>query len=214
MERFLAAIARNFAGEEVLRQTILNKTPFFGNDDDTADDIALQLFADLLAAIDGKPNVKGESFHLNMLSTTCHIYFGKMTGATPNGRLAGKSISDGTSPSHGADTHGPSAVMRSLTKLDHAMSGGTLLNQRFLPSLLKRDEDVARLAQLIRSYFTLGGHHIQFNVVDTATLKAAQDAPEDYRDLLVRMAGYSDYFNDMNADLQQEVIERTENESF
>jgi len=214
MERFLAAIARNFAGEEVLRQTILNKTPFFGNDDDTADDIALQLFADLLAAIDGKPNVKGESFHLNMLSTTCHIYFGKMTGATPNGRLAGKSISDGTSPSHGADTHGPSAVMRSLTKLDHAMSGGTLLNQRFLPSLLKRDEDVARLAQLIRSYFTLGGHHIQFNVVDTATLKAAQDAPEDYRDLLVRMAGYSDYFNDMNVDLQQEVIERTENESF
>jgi formate C-acetyltransferase len=214
MERFLAAIARNFAGEEVLRQTILNKTPFFGNDDDTADDIALQLFADLLAAIDGKPNVKGESFHLNMLSTTCHIYFGKMTGATPNGRLAGKSISDGTSPSHGADTHGPSAVMRSLTKLDHAMSGGTLLNQRFLPSLLKRDEDVARLAQLIRSYFTLGGHHIQFNVVDTATLKAAQDAPEDYRDLLVRLAGYSDYFNDMNADLQQEVIERTENESF
>ncbi|MBE0577048.1 MAG: glycyl radical protein [Desulfuromonadales bacterium] len=214
MERFLAAIARNFAGEEVLRQTIVNKTPFFGNDDDTADDIALQIFADLLAAIDGKPNVKGESFHLNMLSTTCHIYFGKMTGATPNGRLAGKSISDGTSPSHGADTHGPSAVIRSLTKLDHTMSGGTLLNQRFLPSLLKRDEDVARLAQLIRSYFTLGGHHIQFNVVDTATLKAAQNAPEDYRDLLVRMAGYSDYFNDMNADLQQEVIERTENESF
>jgi formate C-acetyltransferase len=104
--------------------------------------------------------------------------------------------------------------MRSLTKLDHTMSGGTLLNQRFLPSLLKRDEDVDRLAQLIRSYFTLGGHHIQFNVVDTATLKAAQDAPEDYRDLLVRMAGYSDYFNDMNVDLQQEVIERTENESF
>jgi len=149
-----------------------------------------------------------------MLSTTCHIYFGKVMGATPNGRLAGKSISDGTSPSHGADTHGPSAVIRSLTKLDHTMSGGTLLNQRFLPSLLKRDEDVARLGQLIRSYFTLGGHHIQFNIVDTATLKAAQETPEDYKDLLVRMAGYSDYFNDMNADLQQEVIERTENESF
>jgi formate C-acetyltransferase len=105
-------------------------------------------------------------------------------------------------------------VIRSLTKLDHSMSGGTLLNQRFLPSLLKRDEDVTRLGQLVRSYFTLGGHHIQFNVVDTATLLAAQKAPEDYRDLLVRMAGYSDYFNDMNADLQLEVIERTENESF
>jgi len=214
MERILDAVAKNFAGEEFLRQTVLNKTPFFGNDDDAADDIALQIYHDLLAAIDGKPNVKGETFHLNMLSTTCHIYFGKVMGATPNGRLAGKSISDGTSPSHGADTHGPSAVIRSLTKLDHTMSGGTLLNQRFLPSLLKRDEDVRRLGQLIRSYFTLGGHHIQFNIVDTATLKAAQQAPEDYKDLLVRMAGYSDYFNDMNADLQQEVIERTENESF
>ncbi len=214
MERLLDAVGKDFEGEEFVRQTVLNKTPFFGNDDDCADDIALQVYADLFAAIDGKPNVKGETFHLNMLSTTCHIYFGKVMGATPNGRLAGKSISDGTSPSHGADTHGPSAVVRSLTKLDHTLSGGTLLNQRFLPSLLKRDEDIARLGQLVRSYFTLGGHHIQFNIVDTATLKAAQEAPEDYKDLLVRMAGYSDYFNDMNADLQQEVVERTENESF
>ncbi|MCK4621154.1 MAG: glycyl radical protein [Desulfuromonadales bacterium] len=214
MERILDAVAKNFAGEEFLRQTIINKTPFFGNDDDAADDIALQVYADLLAAIDGKPNVKGETFHLNMLSTTCHIYFGKVMGATPNGRLAGKSISDGTSPSHGADTHGPSAVVRSLTKLDHSMSGGTLLNLRFLPSLLKQDKDITKLGQLIRSYFTLGGHHVQFNIVDTATLKAAQECPEEYKDLLVRMAGYSDYFNDMNEDLQQEVIERTENEAF
>jgi formate C-acetyltransferase len=214
MDKILGAVAKNFEGEEFLRQTVLNKTPFFGNDDDYADDIALKIYADLLKAIDGKPNVRGGEFHLNMLSTTCHIYFGKVMGATPNGRLAGKSISDGTSPSHGADTHGPSMVIRSLTKLDHTMSGGTLLNQRFLPSLLKRDEDITKLGQLIRSYFTLGGHHIQFNIVDTATLKAAQKCPEDYKDLLVRMAGYSDYFNDMNADLQQEVIERTENESF
>ena len=214
MERVLDSVAKNFEDDEFLRQTILNKTPFFGNDDDYADDIALQVYHDLLEAIDGKPNTKGETFHLNMLSTTCHIYFGKVMGATPNGRLAGKSISDGTSPSHGADTRGPSAVIRSLTKLDHTMSGGTLLNQRFLPSLLKRDEDVVKLGKLIRSYFTLGGHHIQFNIVDTATLKAAQQTPEDYKDLLVRMAGYSDYFNDMNDDLQQEVIERTENEAF
>ena len=214
MEKVLDAVAKNFEGEEFLRQTVINKTPFFGNNNDFADDIALNIYSDLLKAIDGKPNVRGGIFHLNMLSTTCHIYFGKVMGATPNGRLAGKSISDGTSPSHGADTHGPSMVIQSLTKLDHTMSGGTLLNQRFLPSLLKRDADVTKLGQLIRSYFTLGGHHIQFNVVDTATLKAAQKCPEDYKDLLVRMAGYSDYFNDMNADLQQEVIERTENESF
>ena len=214
MESLLNAVAKNFEGEEFLRQTVLNKTPFFGNNDDRADDIAVRVYKDLLKAIDGKPNVRGGQFHLNMLSTTCHVYFGKVMGATPNGRFAGKSISDGTSPSHGADTHGPSAVIQSLTKLDHTMSGGTLLNQRFLPSLLKREQDIIKLGQLIRSYFVLGGHHIQFNIVDTATLKAAQKCPEDYRDLLVRMAGYSDYFNDMNADLQQEIIDRTENEAF
>jgi formate C-acetyltransferase len=214
MDRLLGAVSKNFEGEEILRQTIINRTPFFGNDDEYADSIAVRVYNDLLAAIDGKPNVKGGKFHLNMLSTTCHIYFGKVLGATPNGRLATKSISDGTSPSHGCDTHGPSAVIKSLTKLDQVKSGGTLLNQRFLPSLLKRDQDLMKLGSLIRSYFTMGGHHIQFNIVDTATLYAAQEHPEEYKDLLVRMAGYSDYFNDMNEDLQQEVIERTENESF
>ena len=215
MDRVLNAVLKDFKGEEVLRQTIMNRTPFFGNDNDYADSIAVKVYNDLVEAIDGKPNIKpGGKYHLNMLSTTCHVYFGKVMGATPNGRLVGKSISDGTSPSHGADTHGPSAVIKSMTKFDHIKSGGTLLNQRFLPSLLKKEEDVKKLGHLIRSYFTLGGHHIQFNIVDTATLLAAQACPSDYKDLMVRMAGYSDYFNDMNADLQQEVIERTENDGF
>ncbi len=214
MEKLLKAVAGNFEGEEFLRQTIMNKTPFFGNDDEFADDIAVRVYNDLFKAIDGKPNIKGETYHLNMLSTTCHIYFGKVLGATPNGRLSGKAISDGTSPSHGADTHGPSSVIKSLGKLDQSKSGGTLLNLRFLPALLKKEDDIKKLGKLIRSYFALGGHHVQFNVVDTATLLAAQHTPEDYRDLLVRMAGYSDYFNDMNSDLQQEIIERTENDSF
>jgi len=215
IERLLNAVLKNFEGEEVLRQTIMNRTPFFGNDDDYADDIAVKVYNDLFETIDGKPNIKKDGkYHLNMLSTTCHVYFGKVTGATPNGRLAGKSISDGTSPSHGADIHGPSSVIKSLSKLDHVKSGGTLLNLRFLPSMVRREEDIRKLGHLIRSYFTLGGHHVQFNIVDTATLHAAQACPEDYKDLLVRMAGYSDYFNDMNADLQQEVIERTENDTF
>lgn len=214
MEKLLKAVAHNFKDEEILRQTLINNTPFYGNDDDYADNLALQVYNDLFEAIDGKPNIKRETFHLNMLSTTCHVYFGKVTGATPNGRLAHKSISDGTSPSHGCDTNGPSAVIKSLSKIDQVKSGGTLLNLRFLPSLLKRDEDLMKLGYLVRSYFALGGHHIQFNIVDTATLLAAQKNPEDYKDLMVRMAGYSDYFNDMNKDLQQEVIDRTENESF
>ncbi len=215
MDRVLNAVRNNFEGEEALRQTIMNRTPFFGNDDDYADSVAVKVYDDLVDTIDGKPNIKpGGKYHLNMLSTTCHVYFGKVMGATPNGRLAGKSISDGTSPSHSADTHGPSAVIKSMTKFDLVKSGGTLLNQRFLPSLLKKEEDIKKLGQLIRSYFTLGGHHIQFNIVDTATLLAAQACPSDYKDLMVRMAGYSDYFNDMNADLQQEIIERTEYDGF
>jgi formate C-acetyltransferase len=215
MTRLLAAVSDNFRGEEILRQQIINRTPFFGNDDDFADSIAVRVYNDLVAAIDGKPNIKpGGRYHLNMLSTTCHVYFGKVMGATPNGRMAGKSISDGTSPSHGADTRGPSAVIKSLARLDQVKSGGTLLNLRFLPGLMRKEEDLKKLGQLVRTYFLLGGHHVQFNVVDTATLLAAQASPEEYRDLLVRMAGYSDYFNDMNADLQQEVIERTENDAF
>lgn len=214
MEEMLYALNTNFEGKEAMRQTIINKTPFFGNDDAYADSIAVKVYDDLFDAIEGCPNTKGDCFHLNMLSTTCHIYFGKVMGATPNGRLAGKAISDGTSPSHGADIKGPSAVIKSLGKLDQVKSGGTLLNQRFMPGLLKREEDVAKLCGLIRSYFALGGHHIQFNIIDTETLYKAQECPEEYRDLLVRVAGYSDYFNDMNADLQADVIARTEQESF
>lgn len=214
MNALLTAVSKNFAGQEVMRQTILNRTPFFGNDNDYADEIAVRVYNDLVGAIEGKPNTKGGTFHLNMLSTTCHIYFGKVMGATPNGRLAGKSISDGTSPSHGADTHGPGAVVKSLGKLDQLRSGGTLLNQRFLPSLLRKESDVEKLCALVRTYFSMDGHHIQFNIVDTATLLDAQKNPENYKDLLVRMAGYSDYFNDMNVDFQQEIIERTLNDAF
>ncbi|MDR1379867.1 MAG: glycyl radical protein [Tannerella sp.] len=214
MEELLGAVAANFEGAEPMRRYIINRTPFFGNDDSEADRIAVRVYDDLHATIDGRPNTKGGTYHMNMLSTTCHVYFGKMLGATPNGRLAGFAISDGTSPSHGADTRGPSAVIKSMGKLDQVKSGGTLLNLRFLPALLKKEEDIAKLASLIRSYFALGGHHVQFNIVDTATLLAAQDTPENYRDLLVRMAGYSDYFNDMNTDLQADIIARTEQESF
>lgn len=215
MDQMLHAISLNFEGKEVLRQRILHKTPFFGNDDKEADDIALKVYNDLFDLIDGRPNGKeGGKYHMNMLSTTCHNYFGNVMGATPNGRLAGKAISDGTSPSHGCDTHGPTAVIRSLSKLDQVKSGGTLLNLRFLPSLLRSEENVAKMGTLIRSYFAQGGHHVQFNIVDTATLIAAREKPEEYKDLLVRMAGYSDYFNDMHENLKQEIIERTENESF
>ena len=214
-DQLMKAISVNFAGEEVLRQRIINNTPFFGNDDSKADDIAVKVYNDLFDLIDNRPNGKeGGKYHMNMLSTTCHNYFGNVMGATPDGRLAGKAISDGTSPAQGADTHGPTAVIRSLGKLDQIKSGGTLLNMRFLPGLLSSDESIAKLGSLIRSYFSLGGHHIQFNIVDNATLIEARKNPEEYRDLMVRVAGYSDYFNDLHDNLKQEIIDRTENEVF
>ncbi|MBQ9668927.1 MAG: glycyl radical protein [Prevotella sp.] len=214
MDQMLEACKNNWGEAAIMRQYIRNHTPFFGNDDAYADDIALRVYDDLVKAIEGRPNTRGGETHLNMLSTTCHNYFGSVCGATPNGRFAHFAISDGTSPAHGSDTHGPTAVIKSLGKLDQTRSGGTLLNMRFVPSLLKREEDQRKLASLIRTYFHLGGHHIQFNIVDTATLLDAQQHPDDYRDLLVRVAGYSDYFNDMTEQLQNEIIARTENDEY
>ena len=209
MPKLTDALSRNFQGEEGLRQRLRNRTPFFGNDDPAADAIMQRVYHSLFSAIDGRPNTKGGVYHLNMLSTTCHVYFGKMLGATPDGRLAGTPESDGTSPSHGADRCGPTAVIHSLAKMDQVKSGGTLLNMRFLPSALSSESDLEKLAHLIRTYFRMGGHHIQFNVVDTVTLRRAPAEPADYRDLLVRVAGYSDYFVDLDLHHQEEIINRT-----
>ena len=212
MDEILEACRSNWENEEKMRLYIRNHTPFFGNDDAYADDIAVRVYDDLVKAVEGHPNTRGGQTHLNMLSTTCHNYFGSVCGATPNGRFAHFAISDGTSPAHGSDSHGPTAVVKSLGKLDQTKSGGTLLNVRFTPQLFRRDEDVKKCASLIRTYFKFGGHHIQFNIVDTETLLDAQKHPDNYRDLLVRVAGYSDYFNDMTEQLQNEIIARTENE--
>ena len=222
MDQMLKALASNWGenlddasekmNAEVMRQYIRNHTPFFGNDDEYADTIAVRVYEDLVKAIDNRPNTRGGRTRLNMLSTTCHNYFGSVCGATPNGRMAYFAISDGTSPAHGADSKGPSAVIKSLGKLDQTKSGGTLLNVRFVPNLLRREEDLKKFASFVRTYFKFGGHHIQFNIVDTETLLDAQKHPDLYKDLLVRVAGYSDYFNDMTEQLQNEIIARTEND--
>jgi formate C-acetyltransferase len=212
MKKLLTALKNNFENEEPLRLRLWNRTPFYGNDDDRADDLMKNVYSSLFDAIDGKSNTKGTVYHLNMLSTTCHVYFGKMLGASANGRLSYLPESDGTSPSHGADRNGPTAVIKSLSKMDQLKSGGTLLNQRFLPSVLATEQDLDKLGGLIRTYFTLGGHHIQFNVIDTKTLRSAQQHPDEYRNLLVRVAGYSDYFVDLDKEHQEEIINRTEQE--
>jgi len=195
--------------DERVRQLLLNRTPRYGNDDDRADDIAVDIFNAYYDALNGRPNTKGGRYRVNLLPTTVHIYFGKVTGATPDGRKAGEPVSDGISPVHGADRNGPTAVIKSSAKIDHARTGGTLLNQKFLPSFFSSDENIDKVLRLVRSYFEMEGHHIQFNVVDEETLKEAQANPDMHTDLIVRVAGYSDYFVDIGKDLQDEIIART-----
>jgi len=206
----LAALKSNFMSAEPLRKILLNETPKYGNDDDYADDIFRQIFELYFEAVDGRPDTRGGHYRINLLSTTCHVYFGSVLGATPDGRKAGEPVSEGMSPVQGADRLGPTAVLKSASKIDHLLTGGTLLNQKFSPQMLADEDGIVKLADLIRAYFKMDGHHIQFNVVSAETLRKAQLEPDRYRDLIVRVAGYSDYFVDLGVDLQNEIIKRTE----
>jgi pyruvate formate-lyase/glycerol dehydratase family glycyl radical enzyme len=214
LNELLNALKADFQGHESLRQRLLNKTPKYGNDDEYADSIMRAVFETYYAAIDGRPNTKGGKYRINMLPTTVHVYFGKMVGATADGRKACEPLSEGVSPVQGADRKGPTAVVKSVSKIDHARTGGTLLNQKFAPELLEDDVGLDKLANLIRTYFRLDGHHIQFNVVNAETLREAQRHPEKYGDLLVRVAGFSDYFVNLSTELQNEIIRRTEHKTF
>ena len=214
LDKFIEILDENFEGSEQFRQKLLNRTPKYGNDDDEADEVMRHIFEIYFNAVDGRQNTKGGEYHINLLPTTVHIYFGSVTGATPDGRFSAAPLSEGVSPVQGADHKGPTAVIRSVAKMDHVRTGGTLLNQKFTPQLLNSEDGLEGLVQLIRTYFLLDGHHIQFNVVDAATLRQAQQHPEQYRSLIVRVAGYSDYFCDLSKTLQDEIIARTEHEAF
>ena len=212
MAELIDALDRDFEGDEKLRQTLLNKSPKYGNDDEAADDLMRACFDVFFEAVDGRPTAKGGTYHIDMLPTTCHIYFGEVTGALPDGRKATRPLSEGISPVQGADRAGPTAVLKSAGKMDHIKTGGTLLNQKFTPQVLEGEEGIAKLAQLVRTYFRMDGHHVQFNVIDSSTLRKAQERPEEYQNLIVRVAGYSDYFVDVNRALQDEIIARTEHQ--
>ncbi|HNY07544.1 MAG TPA: glycyl radical protein [Bacteroidales bacterium] len=210
MSEMVKAVDTNFDGWEELRYQLVYHTPKYGNDDDYADEQAKLIFEMYYQAVNGRPTARGGTYRINMLPTTCHVYFGSKINAMPDGRKAKEPLSEGISPVQGADHNGPTAVLKSASKIDHLRTGGTLLNQKFSPKFFENDDNIARLVSLVRSYFRLDGHHIQFNVVSAETLREAQKHPEKYRDLIVRVAGYSDYFNDLGTDLQNEIICRTE----
>lgn len=210
MEGIITACDRDFDGDDALLDVVLHHTPKYGNDDDYADAILHDVDRALQATIAGRPTPKGSKTVVEFLPTTCHVYFGQVMGASPNGRRAHVPLPDGISPEKGADTHGPTAVIKSCAKLEQLKTGGALLNQKFTPSVVAGPKGLACLAALVRSYFTMDGHHIQFNVVDRETLLDAQRHPEQYENLIVRVAGYSDYFNNLDKALQDEIINRTE----
>lgn len=210
MGEIMEALRSNFEGHEDILKLVKSRTPKYGNDDDYSDSIMQEIFQAFYEEVDGRKNGKGGEFKINMLPTTCHVYFGSVIGATPNGRKAHVPLSEGISPEKGADTNGPTAVVKSAAKMDHLKTGGTLLNQKFTPSVVEGEEGLNNMANLVRTYFKLDGHHIQFNVVSKELLIEAQKNPEEYKDLIVRVAGYSDYFNNLDRVLQNEIIDRTE----
>lgn len=212
MQEMLDALRKNFVGYEELHYDLVYNTPKYGNDLEYADENLVKVFEMYYDAINGRPTPRGGTYRINLLPTTCHVYFGSKMNASPDGRNAREPVSEGISPVQGADHQGPTSVINSAAKIDHIRTGGTLLNQKFTPAFFRNDDDIAKLGNLVRSYFRLDGHHIQFNVVSADTLRDAQQHPEKYRDLIVRVAGYSDYFNDLGEDLQNEIIRRTEHE--
>ncbi len=214
MKELLKILKANFEGYEKERQFLLNKTPKYGNDDDYADELMLEVFDIFYDAVNGRPSVTGGIYRIEMLPTTCHVYFGSIVLATPDGRKAGVPLSEGISPVQGADKYGPTSVIKSASKMDHLRTGGTLLNQKLNPSIVQNEDGLVKIKDLIRSYFKLDGHHIQLNIVDGNTLKDAQKNPSEYNNLIVRVAGYSDYFNNLGKALQDEIIARTEHSNF
>lgn len=210
MKELMQALEDNFAGHDRIHNLVSNRTPKYGNDDDYADDIMKDVFKLYRKLVTDRPNMTGGKYRINMLPTTCHVYFGEVMMASANGRLAHKPVSEGISPAKGADVNGPTAVIKSCAKMDHLMTGGTLLNQKFTPSVVAGEEGLNQMANLIRAYFNMDGHHIQFNVIDRQTLIDAQNHPDEYKDLIVRVAGYSDHFRNLSKALQDEIIERTE----
>lgn len=207
----LKALETDFEGREVLRKQLLNKSPKYGNNDDYVDDIACactRLFTDEVIR---HPCIRGGFYIPEMHTVATHVLMGGMTGATPDGRRRGETFADGISPAGGRDRNGPTQAARSITKLDHvAVLQGLLYNQKCHPTALDSKEALEKMADYIRTFCDLGGHHIQFNVVSRKTLEQARDNPEKFKDLVVRVAGYSAYFTELNQATQEEIIHRTE----
>lgn len=211
MSELVEALNSDFEGREDLRQYLVNKVPKYGNDDpevDTMVKLATDVYFDSMI---GHKTYRGGPFVGSLLPVASYVAFGLSTGATPDGRKSKEPLADGISPSNGADRKGPTAVLKSVCTIDHIRCpNGMIFNQKFNPDSLSTPEGLKKFADLIRSYINLGGGHVQFNIVSAKTLREAQKNPEKYRGLVVRVAGYSAFFNELAKEVQDSIIARTE----
>ena len=209
MAELVDALDNNWEGKEELRQKFIN-APKFGNDDDYVDLLARDIFSQTTRVIESFKNIYGGPFMEDGTGASTYFMFSGLTAATPDGRKDLDLFNDGTvSPAIGTDKKGPTAILKSVGKIDHAGTGTQLLNQKFIPAQLKHNEGETFISYM-RTFVDLGIHHIQFNVIDKETLLDAQEHPEKYGDLVIRVAGYAAYFVDLAKEMQDQIIARTE----
>ncbi len=211
MDELLSVLAKNFKGNEALRVRFENEAPNYGNDIEEVDGLARRTGKAFCTTIQSKMTTRDAPYHGALFSVSMYIPMGERVGATPDGRKARTMLSDGVSPTQNRDVNGPTAAMKSVAKLDHGCCfNGTLYNMKFTPSMFRNAENKKKFVSLVDAYFQLGGLHVQFNVVDKETLEEAKVKPEQHRNLIVRVAGYSAYFIELDPFVQDEIITRTE----
>jgi pyruvate-formate lyase len=211
-DQLLTAMESNWEGHEAIRQMCLN-APKYGNGIEWVDAIAFDIESLILEFLHQRPKPHNQAFLMRQIPITFHVPMGKVTWATPNGRMAKEYLSEGISPSHGMDLKGPTVSLASMARgrnLSYREKGGDLINMKFSPANVAGEEGTRRLMQLVRTWCELKHWHVQFNILNRETLLAAQKEPEKYRNLIVRIAGYSAYFVDLSPSQQSEIIARTE----
>ena len=210
MAQLIDALDKNFEGEERLRQLLLNKPAKFGNDDPYVDGIYREMMQFIAKNVQTWPDARGGTYSFNVHSQTVNVSHGAVCGATPDGRRAGEAFCDNASPMMGRDMKGPTATVKSVASMGQAsFHDGALFNLRFDPKGVQGEKGLASIEGVIKTYFQNGGEHIQINVVDDETLRAAQRTPEKYKGLMVRVAGYMAYFTELDKDAQDTIIYRT-----
>jgi formate C-acetyltransferase len=211
MEELVGLLRRDFKGAEDIRQALLHKAPKYGNDDEQADELADWVAEVFCAEVRKHPCWRGGHYRSSLFSSGTQTVEGFACGASADGRLAGEAVSNGVSPTNGTEKNGTTATLKSAARNGKALlTDGTALNMRLSPMILNSDENVEKMASLVRAYFDLGGRHVQFTPFDTATLMDAQAHPEKYPDLVVKVSGYSAHFVDLPRQIQDDVIARTE----